>query len=96
MFQFSHHRDHLLFQEYVNYILYRFAFTIQRMCQQSSYPVSFENVACNIPQKLRSTADLESFLLTIAYRSRIIDLMASCNMPLPMGKNSASLNKNLA
>ena len=91
MFPFSHHRDNLLFQECVNYILYRFAFTIQPMCQQS-YPVSFENVACNIPQKLKSTADLESLFPTIGYRSRRIDLTHSATCHYQWEKNPASLN----
>ena len=96
MFPLSHLRDNLLFQEYVNYKVHRFAFTMQKMCQQSSYPASFENVACNIPWKLRSTAELGPFLPIIAYWGRRTNLMAFCNTPLPMEKNPASLDKILA
>lgn len=61
VFPFSTLRANLLFQEYVNYMVHRFAFTIQQMCQQSYYPASFENAACNIPQKLSSPAGLGHF-----------------------------------
>lgn len=46
MLVFSTHRDNLLFQEHINYMVYRFVLTIQQIYQQSYYPVSFENVAC--------------------------------------------------
>lgn len=51
MFPFSTHGDNLLFQEHVNYIVHRFAFIIPQICQPPYYPLSFENVACNIPLK---------------------------------------------
>lgn len=86
MFPFSILWDNLLFQEYVNYMVHGFVFTVQQMCQQSYYLVSFENVACNMPQKLRSPAELGPFLPTITYRGKRMSLMTFCNMPLPTEK----------
>jgi len=65
--------------------VHRFAFTIQQMYQQSYYSARFENVLCNIPQKLRRSAKLRPFLPT-TYRGKRIHSMAFCNMPLPMEK----------